>query len=157
MTVRLSALLVGHPIPPERILIFFWLALQPLWALVSFQFPDLFTGGRTPWTSDQLLARPLPKHKTTQKKTHIHTPNIHTLSGIRTNDHSIRASEDSSCLWPLGYHDRRMIPGIHYNLFYWGGCTYVRLRDFASIIKNIHFRVHEKTWINYSDSRDILW
>jgi hypothetical protein len=26
-----------------------------------FQFPDLFTIGRTPWMSDQLIARPLPK------------------------------------------------------------------------------------------------
>jgi hypothetical protein len=46
---------------------FFLLALQPPWALASaFQFHDHFTDGRTPWTSDQLVARPLPKHKTTQ-------------------------------------------------------------------------------------------
>jgi hypothetical protein len=31
-----------------------------------------FTDGRTPWTSDQLVARPLPKHRTTQ------TQNKHT-------------------------------------------------------------------------------
>jgi hypothetical protein len=37
------------------------IALQPLWALASFQFPDLFIPiGRTPWTSDQLIARSLP-------------------------------------------------------------------------------------------------
>jgi hypothetical protein len=37
------------------------MALQPLWALASFQFPDLFIPiGRTPWTSDQLIARPVP-------------------------------------------------------------------------------------------------
>jgi hypothetical protein len=29
------------------------MALQPLWALAAFQPPDLFTIGRTPWTSDQ--------------------------------------------------------------------------------------------------------
>jgi hypothetical protein len=40
------------------------MALQPLWALAAFQFPDLFTIGRTPWTSDQLVARPLPKPRT---------------------------------------------------------------------------------------------
>jgi hypothetical protein len=45
------------------------MALQPLWALVAFQFLDLFTDGRTPWTSDQLVARPLPKHRITN----IHT------------------------------------------------------------------------------------
>jgi hypothetical protein len=31
-----------------------------------------------------------------------YTPNIHALSGIRTNDPSVRASEDSSCLRPRG-------------------------------------------------------
>jgi hypothetical protein len=38
----------------------------------------------------------------------IHTPNIHSLSGIRTHDPSVRASEDSSCLRPRGYRDRRV-------------------------------------------------
>jgi hypothetical protein len=89
---------------------FFWLALQSLWALASFQFPDLFTIGKTPWTSDQLVARPLPKYRTTQTQNkRIHTPNIHALSGIRIHDHSVRASEDSSCLRPLGYHDRHRL------------------------------------------------
>jgi hypothetical protein len=36
----------------------------------------------------------------------IHTPNIHTLSGIRTDDPRVRATEDSSCLRPRGYRDR---------------------------------------------------
>jgi hypothetical protein len=83
------------------------MALQPLWALASFQFPDLFTIGRTPWTSDQVVARPLPKHRTAQTQNkRIYTPKIHALSGIRTHDHSIRASEDSSCLRSRGYRDR---------------------------------------------------
>jgi hypothetical protein len=45
---------------------------------VSWSF---YTDGRIPWTDDQLIARPLPKHRTTQthKNTHTHTPNIHTL------------------------------------------------------------------------------
>jgi hypothetical protein len=77
-----------------------WLALQYLCALAPFfQFPDIFTIGRTPWTSDQLVARPLPKHRTAQTQNkHIHTPNIQALSGIRTNDNSVRASEDISYL-----------------------------------------------------------
>jgi hypothetical protein len=39
------------------------MALQPLWALASFSvsWSILFTIGRTPWMSDQLIARPLPK------------------------------------------------------------------------------------------------
>jgi hypothetical protein len=40
------------------------------------QFRNLFyADGRTPWTSDQPIARPLPKHRTTQtqnKHTHRH-------------------------------------------------------------------------------------
>jgi hypothetical protein len=69
--------------------------------------------GRTPWTSDQLVARPLPKHRITQTQknahTHTHTPNIHALSVIRTNDPAFRASEDSACFRPLGYRDRRQV------------------------------------------------
>jgi hypothetical protein len=89
----------------------FSLALQPPRALASaFQFHDNFTDGRTPWMSDQLVARPLPKHRTTQTlNKRIHTPNIHVLSGIRTDDPSFRASEDSSSLRPLGYCDRRLL------------------------------------------------
>jgi hypothetical protein len=84
------------------------MALQPLWAVVGFQSPDLFTISRTPWTGDQLVARPLPKHRTTQTQNkHIYTPIIHALSGIRTHDHGVRASEESSCLGPVGYRDRR--------------------------------------------------
>jgi hypothetical protein len=56
--------------------------------------------------SDQPVARPLPKHRKihTQNK-HIHIPNIHALSGIRTHDPGFRASEDSACLRPSGYRD----------------------------------------------------
>jgi hypothetical protein len=42
---------------------FFLMTLQPLWALAAFQSPDLFTIGTSPWMSDQLVARPLPKHR----------------------------------------------------------------------------------------------
>jgi hypothetical protein len=48
---------------------------------------DHFTDGRTPWTSDQPVARPLPNHRTTQTQNkHIHIPNTHALCGIRTKD-----------------------------------------------------------------------
>jgi hypothetical protein len=75
-----------------------------------FHFPlDLYTIGRTPWTSDRPVARPLPKYRTTQtqnKRAHTHTPNIHARSGTRTHDHGVRASGDSSSLRSLGYRDR---------------------------------------------------
>jgi hypothetical protein len=66
--------------------------ISALVALASFQFPDLFTIGRTPWTSDQPVARPLPKHRRAQTQNkHMYTPSIHARSGIRTHDHSVRA------------------------------------------------------------------
>jgi hypothetical protein len=69
------------------------LALQPLWALASdFQFQYHFIDRRTPWTSDQPVARPL--HRTTQTQ-NKHIPNIHALCGIRTHVPGFRASEDS--------------------------------------------------------------
>jgi hypothetical protein len=56
---------------------------------------------------DQLVARPLPKHSTTQtQKKRGHTLNIHAQSGIQTRNHGLRAIEDGSCLRPLGYRDR---------------------------------------------------
>jgi hypothetical protein len=76
---------------------------------VSLQFLDYFTDDSAPWTGDHLVARPLPKHRTTRTQNkHIRTSNIHALCGIRTHDPSFRASEDSSCLRPLGYRDRPM-------------------------------------------------
>jgi hypothetical protein len=74
------------------------MALQPYlgpWALLRFR--NLFyTDGRTPWTCDQPVARPLHTHRI-----NAHT-NIHALRGIRTHDPSFRANEDSSCLRPRG-------------------------------------------------------
>jgi hypothetical protein len=74
--------------------------------LIQFR-NHFYTDGMTPWTSDQPVARPLPKHRTSQTQNkRIHTPNIHILSGIRTHNPSVRASEDSSCLTPRGYCDQ---------------------------------------------------
>jgi hypothetical protein len=68
----------------------------------SFSFVS-YTNGRTPWTSYRPVAMRVPIYRTTQtEKKHTHTPDIHALSGIRNHYHSVRASEDSSCLRPLG-------------------------------------------------------
>jgi hypothetical protein len=67
----------------------------------------VFTDGRTPWTGDQLVARSLPKHRTTQiQNKRIHTLNIYALCWIRTHDPGFRVSEDIICLRPLCYRDR---------------------------------------------------
>jgi hypothetical protein len=55
---------------------------------IFFSFLILYSVGRTPWTGDQSVARPLPTHRTTQtqsKCTQISMP----LMGIRTNDPSV--------------------------------------------------------------------
>jgi hypothetical protein len=76
------------------------------------------TDGRTPWTSDQPVSRPLHKHRTTQTQNrHIHTPNIYALNGIRTYDPSVRESEDSSCLRTRCYCNWRKY------YYYWGKTT----------------------------------
>jgi hypothetical protein len=91
--------------------IYFFRPLAPtLERNIISQFIDHFTDGRTPWTGDQLVARPLPKHRTTETQNKcIHTPNIHVLCEIRTHDPFFRVSEDSTCLRPLGYRDRHRI------------------------------------------------
>jgi hypothetical protein len=58
----------------------------------------------TPWTSDQLVTRPLPAH-------HKHRINIYTyqisIPCLRFEPTS--ASEDTICFRPLGYRDRLFI------------------------------------------------
>jgi hypothetical protein len=102
----LTSTLCNHPtMEAQQVFDWFYSPCGP-WPL--FQSPDLFTIGRTSWTSDQLVARPLPKYRTAQTQNkHIYTANIHALSGIRNHHHSVRASEDSSCLRLLVYLDRQ--------------------------------------------------
>jgi hypothetical protein len=57
-------------------LIFFFFAgsTAPVGPVLFFSFMIIFTEDRTPWTSDQIFARPLPKYRTTQTQNkHIHT------------------------------------------------------------------------------------
>jgi hypothetical protein len=91
---------------PARYFFFQWF-FQPIQDPGLLLSPVIiFTDSRTPWTSDQPIARPLPKRRTTQTQNEcIHTPNIHALSWIRTHHPSVRASEDSSCLRPRGNCD----------------------------------------------------
>jgi hypothetical protein len=86
-------------------------ACSHFWSIgLISQFLDHFTDGRTPWMGDQLVATPLPKHRTTQTQKNTHTSNIHGLSGIRTHDPGFRTSEDSTCLRPLSYRGRLVFP-----------------------------------------------
>jgi hypothetical protein len=82
------------------IIIIIIIDLQPFVGLRPlFQVFDLIHSRCTPWTGDQPVARPLPKHR-------IRT-DFHASSWIPTHDPSVRASEDSSCLRPRGHSDRQ--------------------------------------------------
>jgi hypothetical protein len=82
------------------------MVLQPFvgtWPPLQFHnlfFPD----SRTPWTSDQPVARPLPTHRTTKPRINSHA-GIHALSGIQTHGPSFRASENSLYLITRGHRD----------------------------------------------------
>jgi hypothetical protein len=79
------------------------IALQSFcWTFATFQFLNLYTADRTPWTGDQPVARPLPTQRTqTQnKRTRISIPWV----GFEP---TIPAFEDSSCLGPSGHCDRQ--------------------------------------------------
>jgi hypothetical protein len=52
-----------------------------------------YTDGRTPWTGDQPVARPIPANNNTNTINAQNT-DIHVLSGIRTHDPSVRAGEE---------------------------------------------------------------
>jgi hypothetical protein len=73
---------------------YLWLYSPSVRSWLLFQFLNpIHIVGKTPWTGDQSVARPLPKHRITQtEKMHI---NIHALIGNRTHDLSVRATEDS--------------------------------------------------------------
>jgi hypothetical protein len=75
---------------------------------VSHQFTRSKTFGRTPWAGDS-SSQGLYLYTNTEKRTHTQTLNIHDLSGIRTHDPGFRASEDSVCLRPFYYRDRRPV------------------------------------------------
>jgi hypothetical protein len=76
-----------------------------LWNLVDFfSFLILYIVGRTPWTKNQSVARPLPTHRTTL--TQNKRTDIHALSGIRAHHPSVRAAENGPCLKPRGNCDR---------------------------------------------------
>jgi hypothetical protein len=97
------------------------MALQPfVWPWSLHQFRNLlYTVCRTPWMSDQPVARPLPCTQNKRKQTSM------LLSGIRTHDPSVRASEDSSCLRLRGHRDRRDLHSTEFN--------------FLRVLRELHF------------------
>jgi hypothetical protein len=58
-----------------------------------FSFLILYTFGRTPWTGDQHVSRPLPTHRKHKRRINARNTDIHAFSGIRTHDPSVRVRE----------------------------------------------------------------
>jgi hypothetical protein len=87
---------------------FISVALQPFVGPSSFyQFLNLYTVGRTPWTGNQLVARPLPTH-TGQHKHRINA-HIHPCFEWDSNPRSqCQRGEDSSCLRQCGHCGRHV-------------------------------------------------
>jgi hypothetical protein len=76
------------------------------WALAAlFQFlGSFYTVGKTPWTEDQPVSRPLPAHRTAQtqnKRTQTSMPKV----GFEPTISVFLAPEDSSCLRRRGHCD----------------------------------------------------
>jgi hypothetical protein len=85
----------GIYITAERFLSLAFPAHSGPWHLVQLH-NHLYTDGRTPWTSDQPVTRPLPKHRATQTQNKlIHIPNIHDNPCLEwdSNQRSKRPSE----------------------------------------------------------------
>jgi hypothetical protein len=75
------------------------------WSLIQFRNHFSETVGLLGRVINSSQGRYLNTGQHKHRNKHTHTPNIHALSGIRTHDPSVRASEDSSCLRPRGYCD----------------------------------------------------
>jgi hypothetical protein len=85
---------------------------------VSFQLIDL---GQSVGHLGRVISSSQGLSTCTQTQKNAHTTqtlNIHALSGIRTHCPGGRASEDSSCLRPLGYCDRSGSYFPHTNNFH---------------------------------------
>jgi hypothetical protein len=89
---------------------YLWL-FSPCGPWPLFQFLNLYTVGRTPWTGDQ----PLSTHRITQtqnKRTQTSTSRV----GFEPY---VQADEDGSCLRPRGQCDRPILaPTTQLNIFY---------------------------------------
>jgi hypothetical protein len=97
--------------PSTQIITLLLLLLLLLWPYspllglgLLFSYLILYIVGRITWTGEQPVARPLPTHRI-----NVHNTDIHALSGIRTHDPSVQASEVSSCLRPRGHCNRPVI------------------------------------------------
>jgi hypothetical protein len=71
----------------------------------------------------------------TQNK-HIHTPNIHALSGIRNHDPGVRASENSSSLRLRGHCDRQI-----FSLYRENSCSFWLIFGSCSVRISIEISV----------------
>jgi hypothetical protein len=88
--------------------IYIWL-YSPLLDLGQFfNFLIVYTEGRTPRTSDQPVARPLPAHRITQTENKF-TQTSMLWVGFEPMIPSSERAKESSCLRPRGHRDRHTV------------------------------------------------
>jgi hypothetical protein len=90
------------------------MALKSLWILGAFQFLNLHTVGRTPWTGDQPFARTLLIHRTTQtqnKRTQTSMPGVGFDPTIRVFER-VKAVHSLDCAVTVIGHDNHYTPKI---------------------------------------------
>jgi hypothetical protein len=69
---KCTAVTIPYQVQMEYLSFSLYVSIAP-WKLAVFSFLIVYIDGRAPWTGDQLVARPLPTHRTTQtqnKRTH---------------------------------------------------------------------------------------
>jgi hypothetical protein len=96
--------------------IYLWL-FSPLLDLGRFfSFLILYTVGRTPWTGDQPVAKPLSTHRTSHRINGHSHPRLEWDSNPRSQHSSERRQ---SILRPRDHCDRRLLPntGLYQELF----------------------------------------
>jgi hypothetical protein len=87
------------------------MVLQPLLGLGRFfSFLILYTVGRTPWTGDQPVARPLPAHRTTQTQTSMPGVGFEFMTPVFERANTVHALDHAATV--IGHYQttRRLIP-----------------------------------------------
>jgi hypothetical protein len=123
------------------------MALQPFvgpWPLLRFH--NLFyADGRTPWMSDQLIARPLPAHRTTQtqnKRTHRHTclwvgfePKIPAFEQVKTVPASDCTATVRGVIWLYVVWNSESVVTYQKQYNNWSGREFLCLYQFSKFLK----------------------
>jgi hypothetical protein len=130
-----------------------WLYKPLLGRGLFFSFVVFFyTDGRTSWTRDQPVAKPLLHAGRHKHRINAHT-DIHALSGIRAHDRSVRASKDISCLRSHGHCDRQNLSSHTHTHTH----TYIYIHTHIIYTYNVTCRPIARERVDKHVSLDTKW